>query len=131
MTMPMCQAWNCTTEQKSGLVFGVVPNPNKDPGNKELYNRAAAWLHNIGTGYTVETLDWGKTGRAKVVCEEHFTEDCFYEDTHIKQCKLLGLTPHYTKRLKIDAIPTIFKHKPDKTDPERAKRAEARVQAKV
>ena len=45
---------------------------------------AIKWLHNIGTGHTVDKLNF----HSKVVCEDHFTEQCFKKDVeHV----LLGL----------------------------------------
>ncbi|KAJ8050228.1 hypothetical protein HOLleu_03345 [Holothuria leucospilota] len=42
-----------------------------------------------------------------VVCEDHFTEDCFKEDL---KSKLMGTKPR--KLLKDDAVPTIFSFRP-------------------
>ena len=60
------------------------------------------WLHNIGTGHTVDKLNF----HGKVVCEDQFTEQCFKKDVeHV----LLGFPEQ--RLLKEDAVPTEFVHR--------------------
>ena len=98
--MPNCQAYGCKNESGRTPVkrsYHYFPDPKKEN------SRAGAWLHNIGTGFTINTFNFDK----KVVCGEHFHPNCFKVDM---KAKLLGYTPKRTL-LKPGAIPTIFVHK--------------------
>ncbi|XP_029440771.1 zinc finger and SCAN domain-containing protein 2-like isoform X2 [Rhinatrema bivittatum] len=98
-SMPQCQAYGCKNKlgKSPGISFHAIPNPEKRPAEAR---RAAQWLKNIGTGFTLETF---KFGCHKVVCSAHFQPDCFERDL----CsELLELKPR--NKLKLDAVPTIF-----------------------
>ena len=99
--MVYCQAFGCknkperkTAEKKHYFSF---PHPEKEK------QRCERWLHNIGTGYTIQTFTFNSN---KKVCSEHFNPECYEED---KMAKMLNYTPKV--RLKAGAIPTIFTHK--------------------
>ncbi len=62
-----------------------------------------------------------KFGPHKKVCEDHFEPTCFVENL---QAKLLGYESR--KRLKADAVPTIFSFAPKETTTGRTYRAEKR-----
>ena len=99
--MPSCQAYGCSNT--SGKTPGKrsyyhFPNPARE---KECAER---WLHNIGTGHTINNF---KFTRDKVVCSEHFHPSCFEVD---KKGKLLGYEPK-RRNLKPGAVPSIFTHK--------------------
>ena len=99
--MPSCQAYQCantsgkTPGKKSYFQF---PDPVKEK------DRAEKWLFNIGTGHTVNKFNFNKN---KVVCSDHFHENCFVVD---KIAEYLGHEPK-KRFLKDGAIPTIFKYK--------------------
>ena len=124
--MPECQAYGCLNKPDNckGKSFFKIPDPNKNPSVKE---QAKQWLHFIGTGHSVDKFNFG---RAKVVCEDHFTADQFTEDAHIKSCRLLNRTPRYTKVLIPGAVPTVFVHRPTKKDFGREARQQKRVHKK-
>lgn len=125
--MPECQAYGCKNKPHlcKGKSFFKIPDPSK--GDAATREQAAKWLHFIGTGFTVDTF---KFGSAKLVCEDHFTQECFTEDAHIKMSKLLGTTPRYSKVLVPGAVPTIFVHRPAKCDHGRAARLQDRTKKK-
>ncbi|KAJ8050065.1 hypothetical protein HOLleu_03116 [Holothuria leucospilota] len=83
-----------------GKSFFPIPNPRKHPEKRQL---AEMWLHKIGTGHTVKKFNFGPR---KLVCEDHFEKSCYVEDI---RAKILGCQPR--KRLKDDAVPTIFVHR--------------------
>ena len=60
-----------------GKGYYKIPDGKADPTLMEL---AAEWLHKIGNGFSVDTFKFHKK---KVVCEDHFLEWQFHEDTHI------------------------------------------------
>ena len=107
--MPECQGYGCTNKAGEGVAKGKrffqIPNAAKDAGKREL---AMRWLHNIGTGHTVNKFNFNR----KVVCEDHFTTDDFKEDI---QNRVLGLPER--KLLKNDAVPTVFVHRQRVTPP--------------
>ncbi|KAJ8050070.1 hypothetical protein HOLleu_03121 [Holothuria leucospilota] len=102
--MPECQAFGCKNHQGErggkGKSFFPIPNPRKHPEKRQL---AEMWLHKIGTGHTVKKFNFGPR---KLVCEDHFEKSCYVEDI---RAKILGCQPR--KRLKDDAVPTIFVHR--------------------
>ena len=96
----MCQASGCSNRRtdpgKKG--FFAIPDPLKDR------ERCVKWLNNIGTDkFNIQTYVYHKS---RVVCEEHFTPDCFKEDI---MAKVMGYTPS-KKLLKPGTVPTIFLH---------------------
>ena len=104
--MVLCAAYGCCNRSDkrgkgTGISFFAIPNPNprKKPAKKDL---AARWLFNIGTGWTVD--DYSFNGQA--VCQEHFEESCFADELQAR----LGFTKK--RRLKPDAVPTIFNFDP-------------------
>ena len=65
--------------------------------------QAERWLHNIGTGYAVESFYF----KGRVVCSDHFHANCFEVDM---MANVMGSTSK-RRNLKSGAVPTIFKHK--------------------
>ena len=122
--MPECQAYGCLNKRgegnSKGKSFFVIPDGRKYPEKRELSQQ---WLHNIGTGHTVEKFSFGKH---KLVCEDHFKPDCFKEDL---QARLMGTVPK--KILKEYAVPEIFVHRRPKDDSGRADRAAKRSAKRV
>ena len=99
--MPSCQAYGCSNT--SGKTTGKIsyfhfPDPSKEKA------RAERWLHNIGTGYTVTSF---KFSRSKVVCSDHFHDNCYETDM---RAKVMGYESK-RRNLKSGAVPTIFHHK--------------------
>lgn len=97
--MPTCIALGCSNTSgrlKERTGFFQVPMPK----NEDEKKRAARWLHNIGTGHTLNSFKFNET---KKVCEDHFHPDCFERNL---QAEMLGYTAK--KKLKPAAIPTIF-----------------------
>ncbi|PIK34452.1 hypothetical protein BSL78_28729 [Apostichopus japonicus] len=86
--MPECQAYGCTNRhgagKSKGKRFFVIPDGKTDPEKRELSQK---WLHQIGTGHTVDNFTFHKY---KVVCEDHFEEKCFEEDV---KARLMGTKP--------------------------------------
>ncbi|PIK43235.1 hypothetical protein BSL78_19926 [Apostichopus japonicus] len=113
--MPECQAYGCTNRHGAGKSKGkrflVIPDGKTDPEKRELSQK---WLHQIGTGHTVDNFTFHKY---KVVCEDHFEEKCFEEDV---KARLMGTKPR--KNLKPGSFPTIFVHRRPKEGHGRALR---------
>ncbi|PIK61348.1 hypothetical protein BSL78_01706 [Apostichopus japonicus] len=98
--MPMFQAFGCSnkvSEQKDKKFF-PIPNPEKDRA------RCGAWLHAIETDR--HSLSSYKFSKHKVVCEDHFEKHCFMRDFEAEMGFRLP-----RKRLKPDAVPTVFVHR--------------------
>ena len=72
----------------------IFPNANKFSAKRKL---AMKWLHNIGTGHTVETFNFNR----KMVCQDHVTIDLEH--------RLLGLGER--RLLNEDTVPTEFVHR--------------------
>ena len=119
--MSECKAFGCTNNKRRNKdeKFFCVPKPV----NEERKAIAQKWLHNIGTGHTVDKFPFG---RNSVVCEDHFEPDCYERNL---QAELLGYTGR--TRLKPDAVPTIFVHRPEKKNTGRKSRLEKRKQKRV
>ena len=114
--MPHCVAFGCTKQAKK------ANNPNISfhifPRNEKL---RLAWRKAVGR----KSLP--KNPR---LCSEHFEADCF-EDSVRLQVELLGSSP-WKRKLKPDAIPTIFPHKPSRsTRPSSVRRANKRQRQEV
>ena len=118
--MAECKAYGCTNSKrkKQGKHFFRVPIPY----NPERRSIAKQWLHNLGTGHTLKTFPFGSNS---VVCEDHFEQRCFAEDS---VNKTLGLPQR--KRLHRDAVPTIFVHRKPKLDSARSRRFDERQKSK-
>ena len=116
--MPECQAYGCQHKAGEGAAKGKrffqIPNAKKFPAKREL---AMKWLHNIGTGHTVEKFNFNR----KIVCEDHFTVDSFKVDL---ENRLLGLVER--RLLKEDAVPTEFVHRTNSSGRSGAMAREAR-----
>ena len=99
--MGYCQAWNCKNKpaDKCGKSFFQFP---KSDTERERLQR---WLHNVGTGFTVDNFVWNTN---KKVCSDHFHPNCFEEN---RMAKILGYETKPALKLKPGAIPTIFSHK--------------------
>ena len=126
--MPQCQVHDCRLKRGLGAGKGVsffkIPDGSK-PENREI---AQKWLHFIGTGHSVDHFEFANH---KLVCENHFTPDCFTDDYHIRQCKLFGKTPRHKHVLREGAVPTVVSHRRQKYDHEREQRAKKRTHKKV
>ena len=72
----------------------IFPNANKFSAKREL---AMKWLHNIGTGHTVEKFNFNR----KMVCQDHVTIDLRH--------RLLGLGER--RLLNESTVPTVFMHR--------------------
>ncbi|PIK46489.1 hypothetical protein BSL78_16650 [Apostichopus japonicus] len=98
--MPMCQAFGCSNKVSEQIdkKFFSIPNPEKDRA------RCGAWLHAIGTDK--HSLSSYKFSKHRVVCEDHFEKHCFMRDFEAEMGFRLP-----RKRLKPDAVPTIFVHR--------------------
>ncbi|XP_049523477.1 uncharacterized protein LOC119453068 isoform X13 [Dermacentor silvarum] len=88
--MPCCCAYNCCKKREDGYAVFAIPQGKRDVLRKKQ------WLHNIGRKNFVPTKN-------SVVCELHFTEDQF--EPRI-------LREFGKKKLKPNAVPTIFSHRP-------------------
>ncbi|KAJ8048791.1 THAP domain-containing protein 1 [Holothuria leucospilota] len=98
--MPHCAAFGCINNtSRVRKSFFRIPNPATKP---ELCRR---WLN----GLSLERISFDTFVHSKdhVVCEDHFTADCFVEDI---KAKLMGKPPR--KMLRDDAVPTLFAHRP-------------------
>ncbi|KAJ8050537.1 Zinc finger imprinted 3 [Holothuria leucospilota] len=100
--MPQCQSFGCSnkrgaqTESGDRISFFAIPDPKKEP---ELCKK---WLLAIGTDkFNPATYVYHQD---RVVCETHFTKECFKEDM---MATIMGTTPK-RKKLKGGAVPTIF-----------------------
>lgn len=126
--MPQCQAFGCSNirgshnEKGKRIAFFPIPDPAKSDESYELCRR---WIRAIGT----DKFDYKKYKfhRDRVVCEEHFTSDCFEDDM---KARLMGTEPQ--KKLKPGSVPTIFSFRPEiqTGSSERPGRTELRIQAK-
>ncbi|XP_070543660.1 uncharacterized protein [Ptychodera flava] len=98
--MAECQVPSCKNKvgKASGKSFFQIPDPTKSTSNIQL---AEKWLENIGVKHSASTF---KFSRNKVVCEDHFHQDCFQRNL---QAELLNYKPK-RKLLKVGAVPTIF-----------------------
>ena len=116
--MVTCAAYGCYNRSDKGrgkgISFFFFPNPRIKPEKKDL---AARWLINIWRGWTVKNYSFDN---AQKVCHEDFEESCF--ETELQE--RLGFRIH--KRLKSDAVPTIFSFKPTQSygQQERKERAQ-------
>ncbi len=121
--MAECKAFGCLNNKRKNKDkhFFCVPKPST-PARKNI---AKQWLHNIGTGKKVNKFTFGANS---VVCEDHFEDSCFDERAAL-QARLMGWKTR--KRLKPDAVPTIFVHRPAKSDTGRKTRLETRNKLKV
>ena len=99
--MAQCKAWDCKNNKRHNPEkhYFCVPMPNTE----EKKVRVRQWLHNLGTGHSIQTF---KFGRNSVVCSDHFEQKYIKRDL---KAELLGLP--VTHRLTDDAIPTIIKHR--------------------
>ncbi|KAJ8028496.1 Histone deacetylase complex subunit SAP30L [Holothuria leucospilota] len=104
--MPYCKAYGCTNH--SGRVkksMFKLPDPDRRP---EIFKQ---WIDAINTDkfkvkpYVVNKHD--------VLCEDHFTPDCFEQNI---RAKVMGFIPR-GKRLKEDAVPSIFLPRPALSKP--------------
>ena len=98
-TMPSCQAFNCTNESgRCKKSFFQIPNPDK---NAESRRMCKIWINNLKNGKL--SLETFKASRNKVVCEDHFTPDCFERNLVAES---LNFFPK-KKRLCPNAVPTL------------------------
>ena len=89
------QSW-----RRCGERFFQIPNATKFHVKRDL---AIKWLHNIGTGHTIDKFNFHR----KVVCEDQFAEQCFKKDVEH------GLPE---RRLLKEAVPIEFVHRQQTQD---------------
>lgn len=106
----------CVNEKGDKLSFFSIPNPKKSKENYQL----CRWIHAIGT----DKFDHKKYEyhRDRVVCEKHFTTECYVDDM---QARLMGTEPK--KKLKPGSVPTVFSFLPN-LGSELLSRSELRIQ---
>lgn len=114
--MPHCVAFGCSNQTKNRknpkLTFHIFPKCD---------DLRRAWIQAVGR------TSLPKSPR---LCSEHFAADCF-EDSVRLQTELLGSSP-WKRKLKPDAIPTIFLHRPARSDRlHSTRRAEKRQRQEV
>ena len=120
--MAECKAWGCKNNKRKNPEkhYFCVPKP----ATEEKKARVRQWLHNLGTGHTLESFTFG---RNSVVCEDHFEARFFKRDL---QAELLRLPAKH--RLTEDAVPTIFIHRKETLEvSQRAQRQETRDHRQV
>ncbi|KAJ8050859.1 THAP domain-containing protein 1 [Holothuria leucospilota] len=86
--MPHCQGFRCSNHtEKNKKSFFQIPNPET---HAELCKK---WLNAI----SVKKFDFKsfKSSRFNVVCEEHFTEDCFTQRLSKRKSRLRLKNPVY------------------------------------
>ena len=101
--MPHCCAYECNNESKKQKETGKVEKKgtfHRIPGNdkKELRKK---WL--VAIGHPIENLP-----KCPYPCSDHFDISCFDESVDL-QNQFLGGSK---RKLKKDAVPTIFSHRP-------------------
>lgn len=124
--MPQCQAFGCSNlrgsldENGEKIAFFPIPDSSKSEENYELCRQ---WIRAIGT----DKFDHKKYKhhRDRVVCEKHFTPECFEEDL---KARLMGTEPQ--KKLRQGSVPTLFSFRPVTTSLELPSRTKRRIQAK-
>ncbi|XP_075526198.1 uncharacterized protein LOC142557869 [Dermacentor variabilis] len=87
--MPGCCAFPCASRRENGFMLFTIPRGKND------ISRRKKWIHNIGR------KDFTPTNHT-VLCELHFDTD---------QIEQLILQKYGKKKLKPNAIPTIFSHR--------------------
>ena len=96
--MPHCAAYGCSnsTAKDPDLYFMRFPD------DRELCRQ---WLHNTGRGGA-----WKPTKHSRL-CSEHFEESCFERDLYAELMESdARCLRRRAKRLKADAVPTLFGH---------------------
>lgn len=108
--MPTCACVTCSN--RSGECTDKTISFHKFPLNDK--NKLKLWTDNLQRGQNVITKS-GKISKVKKpwkpttssrLCSLHFTQDSFEEDNMFKY----GLHAKEKKKLKDDAVPTIFSH---------------------
>lgn len=100
LKMPACQALNCRNKQgQCKKSFFVIPNPAKDDASKQ---RCKQWLTNL-RNRKLRFENYVFNAR-KLVCEDHFTPDCFDRNPVAESLNFLPRC----KKLKPDAVPTLI-----------------------
>ncbi|XP_075729150.1 uncharacterized protein LOC119160082 isoform X2 [Rhipicephalus microplus] len=89
IAMPFCCGYQCNSRSEKGFSLFNIPWGKRDVQRKKQ------WLHNIGR------KDFAPTRRTSL-CELHFTEDQF---------EPLILQKYGKKKLKPNAVPTLFSHR--------------------
>ncbi|XP_075744289.1 uncharacterized protein LOC142803063 [Rhipicephalus microplus] len=90
--MPGCCAYQCSSRSEKGVRLFYIPRGDR---NRNAVRRKQ-WIHNIGR------KDFAPSKHV-VLCELHFTNDQFEPKV---------LEAHGLKKLKPNAIPTLFSHRP-------------------
>ncbi|KAJ8043639.1 THAP domain-containing protein 10 [Holothuria leucospilota] len=89
-----CIAGHCSNSSKDGVSLHRFP---------KLEPYRTLWTRAVGN----TRKDWLRPTNASFLCSAHFTEDSFIEFVG-KRFSDFGLSPHKLKRLKPDAVPTLF-----------------------
>ena len=89
-----CVAGFCSNSSKDGVSLHRFP---KIEPYRTLWTRAVRNTRK----------DWLRLTNYSFLCSAHFTEDCFLELIG-KRFKDFGLSPQKLRRLKPDAVPTVF-----------------------
>ena len=104
--MPYCQAFDCsnhTSRVKKSMFW--FPNHKKKP---DLFKK---WANAVSVKkFFDKNYEWSKDD---VLCEDHFTSDCFAEDV---RAKIMGYEPK-KKQLKQGVVPNMFTHRPTALPP--------------
>jgi hypothetical protein len=100
--MPQCQAINCNNKTgKAKKSFFQIPDPLKSAEHKRLCKK---WIDNLKNGKL--RLETFKANKSTVVCEDHFTNDCF--DGYFASPVAASLHFHQKRKtLKFGAVPSI------------------------
>ena len=100
--MPQCQAINCNNKTgKAKKSFFQIPDPQKSAEHKRLCKK---WIDSLKNGKL--RLETFKANKSTVVCEEHFTDDCF--DGYFASPVAASLHFHQKRKtLKFGAVPSI------------------------
>ncbi|XP_060591457.1 uncharacterized protein LOC132746357 [Ruditapes philippinarum] len=99
--MPQCQAFNCVNKSGCGKSFFPIPDPLKSYDHRKLCKKWIENLHNKKLN-----LQTFKAHRQKVVCEDHFTDDCFEGPYTCKVAQSLNFKSK-RKGLVFGSVPTI------------------------
>ncbi|KAH7940947.1 hypothetical protein HPB49_008318 [Dermacentor silvarum] len=87
--MPCCSAFGCRTRETDGKRLFRIPSAKRDAAQRKV------WLHRISRA-DFNPIQWFR------LCEDHFTDDQF---------ELVILQSCDTKKLKRQAIPSLFVHR--------------------
>jgi hypothetical protein len=101
LKMLQCQAFNCVNKSGCGKSFFPIPDPLKSYDHRKLCKKWIKNLHNKKLN-----LQTFKAHRQKVVCRDHFTDDCFEGAYTSKVAQSLNFKSK-RKGLVFGSVPTI------------------------